>query len=303
MRHYVTLFNMKYAAKGMALYESLAKHSSEPFQLWVVAMDEETAAFLESKKALWPHMVVLEPSLVFSSKFAKAVLYRDVAYTCFTATPWVMAWCLEHLPIDEITYLDSDVCFYADPEIAHREIGGRSVAIVPHRFQPHDVERLSPNGWFNVSWVTIKQDMFGAPILARWRAQCLEKCDRQSCGDQTYLDQWPELLSPGELCIFDHHGVGVAPWNAAAYHYVPGPQIQWHEGTGFGAWSKAPVVFYHFHELKRKAKDDYTLTGYPLPDSCKDLIYKPYIIQLELGEDMIAEYERTRHAESAPPQS
>ena len=35
---------------------------------------------------------------------------------------------------DELAYLDSDLFFFDDPKIVFEEIGGRSIAIVPHRF-------------------------------------------------------------------------------------------------------------------------------------------------------------------------
>lgn len=295
MKHYCTLFNLKYAAKGLALYESLARHSSEDFMLHVVPMDDNTWQFMQRTKELRPNAINYRPYEIFNSRFDRAAQSRELPFRCFMAAPWILHQIMEFCDIDELTYLDADIAFYADPKIAHDEIGDNSVAIVPHRFMPHDVARLSPNGWFNVSWVTIKRDKWGMPILSRWREQTLEKCDRESCGDQKYLNEWPTFWNEdgGGVHIFEHEGIGVAPWNAMAYRFLPGPQIALQKGAGFGTWDKKDVVFYHYHELQRREKNDYQLTGYPLPDACKELLYKPYIAQLELGEDMIDEHLRT----------
>ena len=42
MRRYCTLFDSKYASRGLALHESLMRHCSEPWTLDVLAIDEET---------------------------------------------------------------------------------------------------------------------------------------------------------------------------------------------------------------------------------------------------------------------
>jgi hypothetical protein len=295
MKHYCTLFDLNYAAKGLALYESIARHSSEDFILWTVPMNDKTWDFLQHTKNLRPNMAVFRDSEVFNDRFCKAAYDREISYRCFMAAPWLLHHLLDMPSIDEATYLDADLGFYADPKIAHDEMGDNSVGIVPHRFMPHDVARLSPNGWFNVSWVTVKRDKWGMPILSRWREQTLEKCDRESCGDQKYLNEWPTFWNEdGDgVHIFSHEGIGVAPWNAMKYRFFPGPKIALQDGPGFGSWQKKEIVFYHYHELKRRAKNDYQLTGYPLPEACKELIYKPYIAQLEVGEDLITEYERT----------
>ncbi len=283
MRDYCTLFNMTYAAKGLSLYDSLNRHHTGPFRLFVLPMDQQTYNFLNAELHLYPRMRLLSPVSVMNARIRCALAGRDIAYSCFTMTPWLMHWMLNEFDLQEITYLDADLYFYADPEIAHRERGGSDVAIVPHRFMPHDVARLSPNGWYNVSWVTVRRTPNGQMILARWREQCLQQCDRASCGDQLYLNDWPEILTPSELCVFAHHGVGVAPWNAAAYTFTDGPKI--HRDADYQEW---PMVFYHFHELKRLAPKKYSLTGYPIPVSCHQHIYVPYLQQLELNEEFIA---------------
>src|SRR5213075_2723391 len=56
-RNFCTLFDQKYLAQGLALYESLVKHSTEPFRLYVLPMDQECATTLE--KLALPHMTLL----------------------------------------------------------------------------------------------------------------------------------------------------------------------------------------------------------------------------------------------------
>jgi len=285
---------MAYAAKGLALYQSLDRHSVDPWTLHVLPMDRKTYDFLcFMKLSGYGNMVLLDPDEVMNGQFSNSVRGRDIAYTCFSATPWLMRVVAGWNLLEEITYLDSDLYFFSDPMKIHRQINfDKDVAIVPHRFLKHDVERLRPSGQFNVSWVTIRTDGgTGRRILNQWTEQVLAKCDRESCGDQKYLDTWPDQLHK-RLHILEDHGIGVAPWNADRYKFVPGPGIF---NTDLPSQDRPePVVFYHFHELKRRGPNDYYLTGYKLPDACVDLIYKPYLEQLEGFEKIIEEYQRSR---------
>lgn len=174
---------------------------------------------------------------------------------------------------DAYTYLDADVFFFSDPKVIFDEIGDRSIAVIPHRWNEKDRKRLEPNGKFNVSWVTFKNNAIGRECLSTWARQCRERCSAKvGCGDQKYLDEWPSKYG-SELCVIENIGAGVAPWNLQNYEVSPGPKV---DGVD--------VTFVHFHEYRHGKR----LTNYPLRQQDREFIYDPYIEAVEAAQQRIA---------------
>lgn len=266
LRHYVTLFDHNYLAKGLSLYSSLQKHSSKDFRLWVLPMDDETRWYLEGHLNVLSNMWLMDNGSV-SQEFVQKTSGYTWPQKCWAMASEVTKSVMDniHDVDDEVTYLDSDLYFFEDPEIAHQEIAGRHVAIVPHRFPAHDYERLRPSGLFNVSWVTFKTTTTAREILKWWNQQVMQRCDASTCGDQKYLDAWPGALGQ-DLCVFEHLGIGTGPWNAYTYDIQNGPKV-----------NGQPLVFYHYHETKRLTNDIYTMTYYPTTVQQREYIYAPYL--------------------------
>ncbi len=64
-------------------------------------------------------------------------------------------------------------------------------------------------------------------------------------GDQKYLDEWPARYS--SLCVLQHLGAGLAPWNYPNYT-IESAGV---EGTGNGPVlvDGQALIFYHFHQF------------------------------------------------------
>ncbi len=264
MRNYVTLFDRNYLAKGLALYQSLQAQSSEDFRLYIVPLDDFTRKYLEYQrdKFVIPKAVILDWNFLLGS-----IPEKPKPYNFFLLASEVTLTLMKMLR-QPISYVDSDIYFFSDPKAIFDEIGNKDVAIVPHRFPPHDFARLSPNGLYNVSFVYFNNTNAGITTLVWWNESCRAKCDAESCGDQLYLNEFPGMLG-NKLCVLSNIGIGAGPWNTYTYDVQEGPTLN---GT--------PLVFYHYHEFKRDASlpiRKYTLTGYPTTENQQDLIYQPYI--------------------------
>ncbi len=268
MRHYCTVFDSDYLTRGLVLYESLKKHSSEPFRLWFLALDDDCLHALGSLKlpgifAVSREQFEFEKEL---SEISRQRTRQEYAWTCASN------FCDYLSQLGEITYLDADLMFFSDPEQVFKEIGDRSIAAIPHRF---DSPKIETNGRFNVSWVTFKGEI-GEQCLSRWAEQCREWCFYKTepgrFGDQKYLDEWPELYGK-EFCEIQNIGAGLAPWNLGQYNLTAGPKV---DGV--------PVVFYHFHEYEHGKR----LTNYKIRVKDEVLIYKPYIDAYERAQKQIA---------------
>lgn len=282
-RHYCTLFDSKYLPQGLALYESLKKHSSEEFYLHILAMDSQSQQLLSALNlenvAIIPLNQIEELSPLGDWKAIRSNrTWQEYCWTMASSLTELITDALWNSPIymgqppGHLTYLDADLMFFSDPKVIFDEIGDRSIAVIPHRWNEKDRKRLEINGKFNVSWTTFKNNAIGRECLSTWARQCRERCSAKvGCGDQKYLDEFVKYGS--ELCVIENIGAGVAPWNLQNYTVSPGPKV---DGVD--------VVFAHFHEYSHGKR----LTNYPLRQQDRDFIYDPYVRAVESAQQRIA---------------
>lgn len=296
MRHYCTLFDSSYLAKGLAMHNSLRKHSSERFTLHVLPLDDNCFWMLNALE--------LPDVELFDLKHFESLLHlqRDRERRTKTEYCWMLASVFTDFimsqygliemtsyesvqrqfaarrEIDSLTYLDSDLFFFSDPAPVFDEIGKRSIAITPHRLIPSK-KYLEVNGIYNVGWVTFRNDSVGRDCVREWAGDCRDWCFNRvevgRFGDQKYLDAWPRKYGDAvcELGI----GVNVAPWNVGNWHLTPGPCV---DGV--------PVICYHLHEFAEMENNIYKLTNYELSPAVKDLIYDPYIAAYENAKRILS---------------
>lgn len=251
MLNFCTLFDSYYLLKGLALYKSLERVTTD-FHLYVMAFDRECCDRLQG----WgeEHMTV---ELVddFETPELKAVkTTRTKAEYCWTCGPSVIWHFMKKYNLPDITYLDSDLFFMNSPKVIYDEIGDASVAITEQGLSD---DRARLYGKYCVQYMFFKNDDEGCKTLVWWRDRCIEWCYQRfedgKYGDQKYLDRFPEL-SPS-LCVISNPGVGIAPWNMHKYVYVD------HCISENGR--KYPYVFYHMHGIKAYIKDSLlTLRSY-----------------------------------------
>jgi hypothetical protein len=240
-QHFCTLFDRNYLFKGVAMLESLAQHCPSA-HAFVLCMDDLTYELLG--KLAYPHVERVRLADVEDEALLAVKPGRGVAEYC-----WTLASCLSwHIfqtwpEVQQLTYLDADLLFFSPVQPLFEEIGDASIAIIEHRFIPR-LQGYAINGRFNVEWVSFRRDRQGMACLERWREQCIEWCfnrlEEGRMGDQKYLDEWPDRYS--SLCIIQHPGAGVAPWNYANYDIA--------SGSGGITVDGLPLIFYHFHQLQ-----------------------------------------------------
>ena len=291
MRHYCTLFDSAYAAKGLALHASLLKHSSEDFMLHVLCMDKETFWLLAEMEL--PHV-----ELIPLESFEKALKLQPVRESrswqeyCWTCASSLMELLL---PLyDGITYLDADLYFFSDPKVIHEEVADKSIGITPHRFNEKDRKRLGANGSFNVGVVYAANTYTGRDCIAKWAEQCRHWCFNRNeagkFGDQAYLDSWPKDY-PGEVCVIEDPGVNLGPWAVGNYRiwdcgsYESGPTV-WVGNLWTGTSSE--LICYHMHEYKNATQ----LTGWKLRPEDIELIYSPYNFAIQTATRKVIDARR-----------
>ena len=271
MRTFATLFDSKYLVKGMLLLESIYAHCADPPTVVVLSLDDRVTEVVQKFTPIPVGIVTLadfERETGIDEVRAPRT-HQEYCWTLASALSWYL---LASCDFRDVTYLDADLWFFADPEIMFDEIGMRSIGIVPHRFPP-DRKHMESNGKFNVGSVTFRATGAGFDCARSWARQCREWCyyraEDGKFADQKYLDAWPERHGD-ECAIIEHPGVGLAPWNVNQYSLRL-------TGTELLINDKYPLVYYHMHEFQELGDGTTRLTNYSLQADAIKYIYKPYV--------------------------
>lgn len=261
--NFCTLFDSNYLDKGLVLCDSLNKTDAE-FTLYIFAFDKKAYDILCDLKI--PNVVVIQEQDILDAQIQKIKEERSRAEYCWTCTPIIIQYVLEHFEVKECTYIDADMYFYSSPQVLMDEIeaSGCSVSIIRHRFPNNIAKKTNEkfHGRYCVEFNTFFSDLSGKKVLQWWREKCIESCSMKlydkSFGDQKYLDEWPKKFE----CIheIEHLGAGVAPWNIADYRFVS-------EQDGrivlrYKRRKEVPLIFYHFQNLNFLNNGDININVY-----------------------------------------
>lgn len=288
MRHYCTLFDLNYLARGLALHGSLLRHGGE-FRLHVLCLDEATKEALSSLSLAAVDLISIDALERWDPELRSARPGRSPAEFYFTCKPVLLGYLLERYPdARRLSYLDSDLFFFSDTASAELEFEDSPVALSPHRFTPQNANRAR-YGQFNAGWISVSPGREGRRFVNWWRDRCIEWCsltvEDTRFGDQKYLDQVPALF-PGTA--FASETINLGPWNL-------GPRaVKLSDGVVTVAGRR--LVLYHFHNMRRALFNTYDCGlyeyGIELTRELKEGIYRPYVREL-------AAYSRQTEALSA----
>ena len=279
MYHFCTYFDQHYLPKALALYRSLQIHCPD-FKLWVLCMDQGAYDFLAQFRLPEVHLIALEDFEQNDELLVSAKQNRSKIEYYFTCTPSLPLYVLRKWQeVEMITYIDADLYLFSNPQPLYDEMQHGSVGIIGHRFPPQ-LQELEIYGLYNVGWLMFRRDDNALACLQWWRERCIEWCydrlDGDRFADQKYLDQW-ETRFKG-VVVLKHKGANLAPWNVARY------QLHILEDQKTVYVDEQPLIFFHFHGLKRVKSwlyepgwKLYNLTPTKL---LRTKIYAPYISML-----------------------
>lgn len=274
-RHYSSLADSKYLPQLLCLYESLVKHSSEPFKLWILPLDDNCWYALRNLSLPDVELIALD-GFVERMGLEGVRASRTHQEWCWTLASQVCEDLMTECGLPEITYLDADTFCFADLAPVFKEIGNRSIAITPHRFPDNPQKaRLEKSGKYNVGFVHFKNTDAGRSCLATWAANVRDRCSAEvGCGDQCYLDSFESDF--GDEVAMLGHGINTGPWNLMAYEVT--------HRDGVVSLGDDPLILYHMHEYVHGER----LTNYPLRPEDIRLIYDPYIAANCVARERIA---------------
>lgn len=264
MYNYCTLFDSNYLTRGLAMYQSLKRHSAN-FHLYIFAFDLRSYKLLKKLNLLSVTIISLHE---FEDKeLLEAKKDRTKEEYCWTCTPSIIKYCIKNFNLSSCTYLDADIYFFSNPDVLIKEMGSKSILITEHRFSPMYKSSLI-NGIYNVQFLTFKNDINGMKALQWWRNSCIAWCYRRAedgkMGDQKYLDDWTTRFEG--VHVLQHLGGGVAPWNVQQYKLEKKP---------------FKLIFYHFQGFKILSNNKVDLGFFRLRKEDIRILYRPYLFHLE----------------------
>jgi hypothetical protein len=285
MLSFCTLFNTSYLSRGLAMYQSLEKHSAN-FHLYIFAFDTHCFKVLSDLNLSSATIISLD---AFENERLLAVKPgRTAGEYCWTCASSTIKFCLETYRLEACTYIDADLLFFNDPAVLIAEMGPKSVMITEHRYTPcHDQSKDS--GKYCVQFMTFKHTKEGMEVLNWWIDACLEWCYNRfedgKFGDQKYLDDWTTKFNC--VHVLQHLGGGVAPWNVQQYSFKANANVVVGEEMLTG--NKFELIFYHYHGFHYTGINCYSLSNesYKILRNPVEHIYKPYSTALSMAEQTI----------------
>ena len=249
MTNLCTLFDSGYMDRGIALYHSLEKYADE-FCLYILCMDD--ISFHTLNKIRLQNAVIISEASILDDVLVEIKKERARSEYCWTCTPLLVEYVLNHYSVKDCTYIDADMMFYSNPETLLDELyaAGASVGIIGHRF-PKNIaknKRERYYGRYCVEFNTFLNDDRGRAVLKDWKENCLKQCTMElgenGFGDQKYLEKWEEEFEG--IYEYQNVGAGVAPWNICDYRpEMLGEKIQ----LIYRHKEKCDLIFYHFQSL------------------------------------------------------
>jgi len=294
-RYFCTYFDSNYLPRGLALFRSLQAHCPD-FTLWVLCLDEKAHTLLSRLALPGLEIIALADFEQGDDELLQAKASRSLIEYYFTITPSLPLYIFNHWPeVEQLTYLDADLYFFANPQPLFDEIGDASISLISHRFPPDTQQQAHQFGIYNVGWLTFRQDENGLACLRRWRGQtiawCSDTTEKGQFGDQKYLDDWPEIFA--NVHIIQHTGANAGPWNLPTY------PITRRDGEVFIGDDR--LIFFHFQSLKRVRSWFYNPR---FPEQIRTVsgvvrrsIYAPYIRVLLSVDEQLRAFDTTSPAE------
>lgn len=279
--NFCTLFDSNYFAQGVTMINSLFRANKEA-QIFVAAMDMKAYNLLSKIDDSRLRIIRIAEIEELYKDFKNTKSSRSIPEYYYSSKGFICHYFLsKNNHLDSITYIDSDLYFFSNPQPIFDELQGASVGITRHNFHWLCLHQKK-YGVFNAGWVTFKNDKQGLQCLEDWMQDCINWCfgylDGEKYADQKYLNAWQKKYSGVQ--IIQSKGANAAPWNIKKYSLkILKNSIHVDEDI---------LIFYHFSNLKKISPKTYktnlSRVFVRTKGIIKDRMYIPYINELSKNE-------------------
>src|SRR6185312_10435597 len=104
MLYFATLFDINYLSRGLALLDSLTAHSSSPFKLFVLALDNGVVEYFEKHSTDTVDVITVDDIETHFPELRHAKENRSKIEYYFTLSPYLPLYILQKFPgVDQVT--------------------------------------------------------------------------------------------------------------------------------------------------------------------------------------------------------
>ncbi|TYQ16885.1 UNVERIFIED_CONTAM: nucleotide-diphospho-sugar transferase [Acetivibrio alkalicellulosi] len=244
-----TLLTKDYLIQGLALYNSLKKHTSG-FILWILCVDDIAYKLLNQMNL--DNVVLVSLDDIRDKKLAKIQQHRQIHEFCWTIKASFIRYLFKNnYHLDSLLYMDGDMFFFKDVRDIYKEWEEHSIFLTKLWLGSRWRKRV---GIYSSGLIGFKRDKTSKMCLRSWHKNCLNWCyDRQEngqWGDQKYLDQWPQVFSG--IKISKNKGINLGPWNINRSQ-----KVNTQDGTVY--IDDQDLICYHFSGFKIINEKEYEL--------------------------------------------
>lgn len=246
---YCTILSKSRLYQFLALIISISHETKDNFSFYVLCVDRESYQFL--KKLGWKNITLYFHEDELNEQIVLLKKERKLHEYCWTLKASLMETIfLKNPTVKRVTYMDSDLYFWKDPETIFQNQPNSSVLLIKEEkynpeWQKVFIQKLTEiTGKYNSGFVSFKRDTNSLACLKWWKEKSIESCTinpkELKFGDQKYLDEMPKLFeNVHEITTF---GVNIGPWNYRKYHFL--------QKKNEVLINNKPLIFYHFSGIR-----------------------------------------------------
>lgn len=240
--------------QAIACFLSLYK-TMDKFKVYILCVDEKCYEFF--KEINLDKIVIVRISELNREDLLEIKTSRKLNQYCWTLKPGFIKYIFTlDDSIERVTYIDSDLFFYQNPNVIFENQPSSSVLLSSGEiFLPiyskefnHTMQALTGN--FNSGFISFKKDINGLECVNWWDKMCVDSCtsnpEDNKFGDQKYLDDMPYLFN--NVYEITTPGVNIGHWNYSKYNFtVLDDNIMVNNNK---------LIFYHFSGFRIISKYD-----------------------------------------------
>lgn len=240
--------------QAIACFLSLYK-TMDKFKIYILCVDEKCYEFF--KEINLDKIVIVTISELNREDLLEIKNSRKLNQYCWTLKPGFIKYIFTlDDSIERVTYIDSDLFFYQNPNVIFENQPSSSVLLSSGEiFLPmyskefnHTMQDLTGN--FNSGFISFKKDINGLECVNWWDKMCVDSCtsnpEDNKFGDQKYLDDMPYLFN--NVYEITTPGINIGHWNYSKYNFtVLDDNIMVNNNK---------LIFYHFSGFRIISKYD-----------------------------------------------
>ena len=278
MYGFCTIASKQYAARTLALYNSLENHAGN-FHIWICCMDDTAYAILSAFNLGNATLVKVSDVETEEAKATRAS--KKLYEYCWTMKPLLCQHVFQNYNISRLIYCDADMYFFASPQAIHNEWRRYETYL---NLQRGSAQLEAVHGMYQAGLIGFSKAAESLRTLNWWAQQCTAWCydnhdDHSRWGDQKYLTQMPNLFA--SIKVNNRYGLLAAPWNIVMNNSKDLPV---HTDEGGTVWiGDEALTCFHFGSINVLSESEYDLWKLePLnfDPAIIESIYKPYLAHL-----------------------